>query len=239
MSKYTNLLNEQIKESLESYIIEQNLQPGDTLPSERKLAELLNANRLTVRTALKRLRNEHLIYTKQGKGTFIAPPKIIEGTSKLESFSSGWEKDGYIPTSKILEISEIEASLSICYRLQLNLGEKVFSLNRLRFLNNEPIALEHAYIPSKLVPGILKYNFETESLYSILESAYKLRLTRQEETISICHMRKNEARNLNKKEGDPAFFIKGISFNDDIPFEYCITINPADRYVLSSKMKPE
>lgn len=52
-------------------------------------------------------------------------------------------------------------------------------------------------------------------------------------------MRKNEARNLNKKEGDPAFFIKGISFNDDIPFEYCITINPADRYVLSSKMKPE
>lgn len=54
MSKYTNLLNEQMKESLESYIIEHALAPGDALPSERELAENLGVNRLTIRAALKR-----------------------------------------------------------------------------------------------------------------------------------------------------------------------------------------
>lgn len=239
MSKYTNLLNEQMKESLESYIIEHALAPGDALPSERELAENLGVNRLTIRAALKRLRNEHRIYTKHGKGNFVAAPKIIEGTSKMESFTSGWTDDGYTPSSKILTMDEREAPLSICYQLNLNLGERVFSLNRVRYLNGEPIALEHAYIPAKLVPDILLYNFEKESLYATLQTVYNLHLVRQEETISICHMNKTEARHLNAKEGDPAFLINGLSFDGNQPFEYCTTINPADRYVLLSKMKPE
>lgn len=239
MSKYTNLLSEQIKEALEAYIIEQGLNPGDALPSERTLAETLGANRLTVREALKRLRNEHQIYTRHGKGNFIAAPKIVEATHKLESFTSGWTGDGYTPSSKVLVMEECEAPLSICRKLGLALGEKVFSLRRIRCLNGEPIALEHAYIPVKLVPGILNYNFEKKSLYSVLKSMYNLCPVKQEETISICHMNKSEARHLNAAEGDPAFLINGTAFDAKQPFEYCTTINPADRYILTSKLKSE
>ncbi len=239
MSKYTNLLSEQIKEALESYIIEQGLEPGDALPSERALAEKLGANRLTVREALKRLRNEHQIYTRHGKGNFISAPKIIEATHKLESFTSGWTADGYIPSGKVLLMEECEAPLSICRQLNLTLGEKVFSLKRVRCLNGEPIALEHAFIPAKLVPGIFHYNFERTSLYSILKTMYNLHPVKQEETISICHMNKSEARHLNAAEGEPAFLISSTAFDAKQAFEYCTTINPADRYILTSKLKSE
>lgn len=239
MSKYSNLLNEQVKEALESYIIEHGLTAGDALPSERVLAENLGVNRLTVRAAIKRLRNEHRINTLHGKGNFIAPPKIMESTSKMESFTAGWSNDGYTPTSKLLAMDEREAPLSICYQLGISLGDKVIFLNRVRYLNGEPVALENTYLPSKLVPGILCHNFEKESLYAVLESEYNLRLMRQEETISICHMSKAQSRHLNAKEGDPAFLINGLSFDGDSPFEYCTTINPADRYALSSTMTPD
>ena len=52
MSKYINLLSEEVKDKIEAYIIENDLKPYDPLPSERKLAEAFQVNRLTVRSAL-------------------------------------------------------------------------------------------------------------------------------------------------------------------------------------------
>ena len=82
MSKYTNLLNEQMKESLESYIIEHALAPGDALPSERELAENLGVNRLTIRAALKRLRNEHRFIQSTERGILLQLPKSLKGQAK-------------------------------------------------------------------------------------------------------------------------------------------------------------
>ena len=113
MSKYANLLCENIKESIESYIIENNMKAGDLLPSERKLSELFGANRLTVRAALKFLRNEHIICTEHGKGNFIAPKKIVEDTTYFLSFSKGWAADGYKPSSRLLFFQTVDASLSV------------------------------------------------------------------------------------------------------------------------------
>lgn len=44
---------------------------GSCLPSERRLAETYGINRLTVRAALKNLRQEGLIVAHQGRGNFV------------------------------------------------------------------------------------------------------------------------------------------------------------------------
>ena len=91
MSKYTNLLSDEIRERIESYIIDNTMLPHDKLPSERFFAELFGVNRQTVRTALKQLKNEHHLYTLRGKGNFISPPKYKDETDLLASFSKGWK----------------------------------------------------------------------------------------------------------------------------------------------------
>lgn len=57
----------------------EQLRPGDRLPSELKLAELLGVSRPVVREALRSLRSVGLIVSKPGSGSYVAEP----GTSGL------------------------------------------------------------------------------------------------------------------------------------------------------------
>lgn len=56
---------------LHEIIQEQNLRPGDKLPSERELSEQLGAGRSSVREALRALELLGLIETRRGEGTFL------------------------------------------------------------------------------------------------------------------------------------------------------------------------
>ncbi|MEM7743319.1 MAG: FadR/GntR family transcriptional regulator [Pseudomonadota bacterium] len=61
-----------ITAQVEELILQGVLRPGDRLPSERDMAELLDVSRPTLREALADLEERGLIATRQGGGTFIA-----------------------------------------------------------------------------------------------------------------------------------------------------------------------
>lgn len=236
MSKYINLLSEEVKEKIEAYIIENELKPYDPLPSERKLAETFNVNRLTIRSALKRLRYEHHIFTQHGRGNFIAPPKIDDDTEKFCSFTDGWSADGFRTSSKVISFDKKEASLSVSSHLGIALGEKVYCLGRVRYLEDEPFLLETSFIPEKYCPGLEQYNFAVQSLYDTLIHVYDLNLKRIDETITITSLTNEESRYLNAEENDIGFCIKSTAYNEEKVIEYCITINRADRYMMVSTL---
>jgi len=62
---------EAIAQGLIRYIAENRLQPGDRLPSERKLVEMVGASRLPLREALGVLKGLGLVEAKHGKGVFV------------------------------------------------------------------------------------------------------------------------------------------------------------------------
>lgn len=53
-------------------ILSEELKEGSLIPSENRLSRSLNVSRVVVREALQRLRDEKLIVTYQGKGSFVA-----------------------------------------------------------------------------------------------------------------------------------------------------------------------
>lgn len=57
---------------LQEIIVQNHLQPGDKLPSERYLSEKLNISRSSVREALRAMELIGIITTKRGEGTFLA-----------------------------------------------------------------------------------------------------------------------------------------------------------------------
>ncbi len=61
-------------------IIEGQWQVGDKLPSEKQLCELFGASRVSVRTALSRLAARGIIFTRQGKGSFIQSAGAVTRT---------------------------------------------------------------------------------------------------------------------------------------------------------------
>lgn len=62
---------ERIVKQVTSLIIKGQLKPGDKLPAERTLAELLGVSRTSIREALKMLAAQGLVVIKHGQGVFI------------------------------------------------------------------------------------------------------------------------------------------------------------------------
>lgn len=62
---------EQVAERLEAMISDDNMQPDDRLPAERKLAEQMAVSRPSLREAIQMLVSRGLLYTRPGGGTFV------------------------------------------------------------------------------------------------------------------------------------------------------------------------
>ena len=64
-------LYEEIVEQLKSRIIHRDISPGEKLPTERTLAEILQVNRSTVREALRKLESLDLVEIRHGDGVYV------------------------------------------------------------------------------------------------------------------------------------------------------------------------
>jgi GntR family transcriptional repressor for pyruvate dehydrogenase complex len=64
-------LYEEIVEQLKSRIINRDIAPGEKLPAERALAQMLTVNRSTVRAALGKLESMELIEIRHGEGVYV------------------------------------------------------------------------------------------------------------------------------------------------------------------------
>lgn len=65
------LLYSKLSDKICEYIKENNLQPGDKMPGERKLATEWKVSRATLREAIRELENEGIVQVEVGKGTYV------------------------------------------------------------------------------------------------------------------------------------------------------------------------
>src|ERR1700752_2329342 len=72
------------------------LRPGDSIPAERDIAEMLNVSRVTVRKAFSELVGEGVLTQKRGSGTYVANPsrRIEQPLSRLTSFTEDMRSRG-------------------------------------------------------------------------------------------------------------------------------------------------
>lgn len=65
-------LSEAIARRLEEWIREENLAPGDQLPTEKVLCERFGVSRAVIREAISRLKADGCVRTRQGSGAYVA-----------------------------------------------------------------------------------------------------------------------------------------------------------------------
>lgn len=83
-----NMLSQLVSDQIKQYIADKGLAPGDKLPTERDLAEVLEVSRTVVREALNQLETLGMINKIQGKGIFIAEQNL---SKFFQEIVSGWE----------------------------------------------------------------------------------------------------------------------------------------------------
>lgn len=80
-----NRVHEEVAKQIERLILEE-LNPGDKLPAERELAEMLGVSRSSIRDAIRRLELMGLVQPRQGAGTVVqevSPEALVTPLSNV------------------------------------------------------------------------------------------------------------------------------------------------------------
>ena len=88
-------LYQQLYQLLRNKILAGEWHPDEMLPSEADLIAQYQVSRATVRQALDELVSDGLIYRKQGRGTFVAPPTVEQGLVRIVSFTEDMQQRGF------------------------------------------------------------------------------------------------------------------------------------------------
>ena len=219
----------QIREDLRRRIEAGQWKPGEAIPSEAELQEIYGVSRATVRQALSELVMEGLLIRKQGRGTFVAPPKIVEPLPRLVSFTEEMRAVGMEPSTRSVKV-EIVTDPPKRVRETLRTDEDRFlRIERVRCANGQPIVLLVSYLPASL--GVGPEEDFSGSLYALLETKHNIRLGEAIQIIEAAIADEDTAAQLEIEEGEPILIIRRGTFaKDGRPVEYVEGFYPADRY---------
>lgn len=86
MTQLQSTVYEEVLKRIQDYIKQENLSPGDKIPSERELSEQLSVSRSSIREALRAMQLLGLIETRRGEGTFLRAYRPYHFIETLASF---------------------------------------------------------------------------------------------------------------------------------------------------------
>ena len=212
--------------------IQNEMHPGDALPSERDLAETYGLSRTTVRLAMSELEELGLVTRKHGKGTFVS--SVSRDTTDLMgtySFTDQMRSLGRVPHTEVIDFEVREASKFVAQNMDLRLGEAVFRMRRLRTADGVPMMLERTYMPVKVFEGLTQRMVESKSLYEIVEQDFRMKIKTAEEAFGARAARPDEARLLKIDEDAPVLHLVRTTYNSkNVVIEYTRSVARADMF---------
>ena len=185
--------------------------PGDSIPSESELAGRFGVSQGTVRKAVDEMAAENLLVRQQGKGTFVATHK---DPGSFFRFLRLLPNQGELPVSQSipLECWRAKAGADVARILALETGAPITILRRLLKLGDEPVVFDEIYLPSQLFPDLsLEVLRSGESLYSLFETRYGVRMIRADERLRAVSADRISAEWLQVAEGSPLLLVERVT----------------------------
>lgn len=200
----------QLRRRIEAGIAAGTLAPDTPLPPEREIAQITTLSRVTVRKAFSALAQAGAIVQKQGSGSAIAPRRgrVEQSLSRLTSFTEDMARRGLQSESRWLERGLFLPTPEEVMALGLAAQDRVARLERVRYADGLPMAIERA----SLSPAILPEPALVErSLYATL-AARSLRPVRAVQRISAENLNRRDAELLGVAPGVAGLRIARISY---------------------------
>jgi|SRR5947209_3816170 len=200
-----------IQSAIRTRIESLELQPGDSVPSERELARIHKVSLMTARHALAGLEREGLVERRRGAGTFVAAPKIH--FNKLMSYTEQMSSRGLNPRSRVLVAKIVEHHVEVAARLGLPASSALVKIERLRETGDEPFALETCYLPAKEFSGLTRANLGRTSLFATLQQEFGVELAYADEEVDATTADASVAELLELPKGAPVLRIRQVIFS--------------------------
>jgi GntR family transcriptional regulator len=210
--------------------------PGSPVPPERELAQQYGTSRTTIRQALAELVVEGRLLRMQGKGTFVAKPKVAQ-LLELASYTQGMRAHGLHPQTRILDTSYLPADAQLSELLAIPPGSRVLRVHRLRLADGEPMSTDTSHLAARRFPGLRRNLDRFNSLYEALATAYGVQLAEAVETIETVLADPKDARLLAVDVGMPLLLLSRQAFDvSATPVEWAQSRYRGDRYKLVTRL---
>src|SRR5215218_1494623 len=189
------------------------LQVGDALPSERRLAGELGVSRPTLRAVIDELVREGLLLRRHGSGTYVAEPKIALPLT-MTSFSEDMTRRGMRPGSRVVGF-ELTAA-----------GAKT-------------MAIEWLHAPRALLEDLRREELADHSYYELLNTRRGIKIASGTQTIEPTVTSPEEAELLSVPVHSPAFLFERTTQSDGGEVvEFVRSVYRGDRYRLVTELRP-
>ena len=197
-------LQEQIEHGL--------LPPGSKLPAERKLSEVFDTTRITLREALVQLEAMGLVYREERRGWFISPPRLAYDLIRRSHFHAMVSAQGRVAHTQVLSARLQPASAMICAMLELPALSSVIQVCRARRIDQRLVLYVEHYLKPEFFPGILDFDME-QSLTELYVRQYDLRYGQVRFEMVPTALHAEAAAALKVSVGSPGLRIARINYD--------------------------
>jgi GntR family transcriptional regulator len=201
----------QVAQHLEHLIESGELPAGTRLENEIDLADQLGLSRPTMRRAIGYLVDRGLLVRKRGVGTQVVHAKVRRPV-ELTSLYDDLAKTGRQPNTRILAFAVEPAADALALELGIPEGTDVYAFERLRYAEDEPLALMRNHVPADLL-RLTPEDLEVHGLYNLLRAnGVSLRIAKQ--SIGARAATAAEARSLAEAKGAPLLTMVRVAYDD-------------------------
>jgi GntR family transcriptional regulator len=216
----------------------ERLGEGAALPPERTLAKDFGVSRWTMRQAIRELVADGRLRARQGQGTFVATPKLIQPLA-LVSYTEALRAQGQQPGREVVAFDEIPADAVLAGQLGITEGGPVHRLERVLLADGQPIGLETTYLAVERFPTLREVLEPTGSLYRCLTDQLGVRFGEGEELVETVIATPVEAELLKATQSLPMLLLHRTSRDTDgRPIEAVRSLYRGDRVGFRATLRP-
>lgn len=193
-------------------ILKENIKNGDyikndKLPTEDSLIEIFGVSRYCVRQAINILVEQGDVYPVQGSGMFVRQNKR-EGCMNLGStLGLTHEFEDRKVSTKVIKIEIKQAEEEIAQRMHCKPGTWLYYIERVRFIDDEPLSVEYTYYNKEIVPYIDE-KIASGSLFGYIKNDLNLSLGFADKILLCEKLDYVSAGYLGLNVGDPTFIVE-------------------------------
>ena len=224
-------LYQQLSDRLRDDIRNGRYAPLDRLPSEHELVREYAISRITARQALVELERAGLVFRRQGRGSFVARPAVVQPLSRLTGLAEAMSGQGLSSTSRVLRTSTVRATSAVAGRLRVESGASVYEMRRVRMVDDVAVSFDVSWFPLELGRKLGREALGRRDVFWLIENACGIALGAADCEIGAVAAEAEVAMQLGVPAGTPLVFIDRLTYDaDDNPIDYEHLYVRADRF---------
>lgn len=229
-SKYDTIYKD-LKQKIEA----NDLPYQELLPSENALVQTYDCSRNTVRRAISRLVTDGYVQTMQGKGVrnIYRPTQQAAFTmGEIETFRESAVRNGRVPSIKVLLFTELTTDDQLAQKTSFPAGAPIYYIQRLHYLDQMPLIINHNYFLKDCVPGLTREIAET-SIYRYLEQDLHMTIVNSRRVMTVEKITEIDESylDLDPEEYNCMAVISSYTYNSDgIMFEFTQSRHRPDHF---------